>query len=260
MTPAATDADRLWPDEFYELHARAEDRHWWFIARRRILRALAARILPASRATIVDVGCGTGANIASFGGTRERYGFDPSPRAVDLAKRRFPGVRFEVGRAEDAPPGLLGRADLVLLMDVLEHIDDDAGVLRPLLDGARAGCHVLITVPAEPRLWSAHDVALGHRRRYTVETLRALWRGAPVGVRLLSPFNARLYWPIRAWRRLRAGRGPRTWPADLRLPPAPVNRLLLGVFAGEARPLSRAIDAPPPYQRGVSLIALLRRA
>src|SRR5690606_14588702 len=162
----------------------------------------------------------------------------------------------------DIDAGVLARADLVLLADVLEHVDDDAGALRWLLDALSPGAHALITVPAGPELWSAHDVALGHRRRYTPESFSALWQGARVTSRLLSPFNARLYLPIRLrrrWSRPTDRTGPDLAAVDVRTLPAPLNRLLLRAFAGEARRLAAAVDGAAPYRRGVSLIALLRR-
>jgi SAM-dependent methyltransferase len=247
-----------------EVHAEMEERHWWFAGRRMILRALAAQILAdAEHATIVDVGCGTGGNA---GALAERYrviGIDPSPLAVAHARARHPGVRFEVG----SDPELLGDdahgADLFLLMDVLEHVEDAGNLLERVVACAKPGAHVLVTVPAGMELWSEHDTALGHLRRYEPETLRPLWAALPVEVRLLSPFNARLYAPIRAarvlgrWRR-RAWGGAGT---DLARAPGPLNHLLTLVFGAESGALIDALSnhCTPAFRRGVSLVAVLRK-
>jgi hypothetical protein len=125
-----------------------------------------------------------------------------------------------------------------------------------------AGSQLLLTVPANPSLWSPHDLALAHYRRYDEARLRMIWRELPVRERLLTPFNARLY-PLvrlrRTWAKL-AGASSGSRGTDLRLPPAPLNRLLSNLFAGERAALLQALDQGSiPYRRGVSLLALLER-
>ena len=104
----------------FQLHADIEERHWWFLARRRILRNVVAQVLPPSPDTIViDVGCGTGANIAAFAGEYRCVGIDTSAEAIDLARRRFANVQFIRGFAPADLGSLIGEAGLVLMMDVL---------------------------------------------------------------------------------------------------------------------------------------------
>lgn len=239
-----------------------QDRHWWFLGRREIFRALAARLGPLSPATrVLDLGCGTGANTAAFAVDCSTVGIDPSPAAIALARERFPGVEFQVAEVRDAGERI-ERADLVLLTDVMEHVEDDVGLLRGVLARQTPGAHVLLTVPAHPELWAEHDVALGHRRRYTAESFRRLWRGTDAQPRLVSFFNTRLYPVARlfrlATRRRRASAGP--VGTDLGLPPAPVNRVLARIFAGEAGRLAGALGGTAaPYRAGLSLLAVLRR-
>ena len=88
--------------EQFELHARIEQRHWWFVARRRIMRAIVEEVArPDGRTTVVDVGCGTGANIATLTDGYRCVGIDTSEEAIELATRRFPDVRFVCGIAPD---------------------------------------------------------------------------------------------------------------------------------------------------------------
>ena len=246
----------------YALHARVEARHWWFAARRRIVRALLERVAPPGRGlAVVDIGCGTGGNLAGLADGWRCRGLDASQDALRLARELHPGL--ELARADDplARAEWLREADVVLLMDVLEHVEDDFLLLSRVLAALRPGAHALITVPADPRLWSPHDESFGHWRRYERERLRATWSGLAVSERLLSAYNARLFPLIRGVRALthRRRRAAGHSGTDFHLPPAPVNRALEELFAGESRRLLAALEGGDGYRAGVSLIALLRR-
>ncbi len=245
-----------------DLIAKVEISHWWFSGRRQIMRSVIEMIAPSGGAVIVDVGCGTGANIASLTDQRECVGIDPSEAAIEHARRRFPAVTFRHGVAPGNLGDLANRADLYLLMDVLEHVEDDQDLLAGVVGSMRVGGHLLITVPADMRLWSQHDVVSRHFRRYDLDALRDLWSGLPVTERLGSYFNHRLY-PIMRVVRAARGRGSSLDPedsSDLNIPSKPVNAVLRRIFAGERKRLIRAIDGGSPgYGRGGSLIALLRR-
>jgi SAM-dependent methyltransferase len=253
--------------DLFTLHAELEERHWWFLARRRILASLAeAVVAPDQSRLVIDVGCGTGANLASLASRYACIGVDASPEAIALARERFPETRFVLGTAPNDLGEEVARADLVLMMDVLEHLDDDRGTLSRLIAALSPGANLLITVPADPTLWSEHDVSFGHRRRYTLEGLEALWQGLPVSVRLRSHFNARLYPAAKAMRSLaaRRGRAAGRYGTDFSMPPPPLNAALTRIFAGEAGRLCAALDAtdgtrPLPYRRGLSATAILHR-
>ena len=153
--------------EQFQLHADIEDRHWWFVGRRRILCRLAAEVVPPSPdVTVIDVGCGTGGNIAAMADRYQCVGIDTSEEAIELARQRFPRVRFIAGHAPHDLGELAGRAQLFMLTDVLEHVADDYAMLSELLAAASAGSHFLLTVPADESLWSEHDESFGHYRRY----------------------------------------------------------------------------------------------
>ena len=249
-------------DAVFEVHARMELRHWWFRGRRRILHRLLHQVLePGHHAVVVDVGCGTGGNIGPLSGRYRCYGLDPEPFALDVARRRFPEVRFLEGTTRrlgelPEPP------DAILLSDVLEHIEDDRRAYLDCVAALRPGGHLLVTVPADPKLYGPHDVSHGHHRRYSRSALVALLDEAHVQVRLLSHFNHRLYPLARAVRwlgRLR-GRGVGAAGTDLRLLPEPFNGLLAALFAGEADRLAAALeDGRPGYGVGLSLLAVVRK-
>ena len=251
----------------FELHSEIERRHWWFVGRRELVQRVTDAGIPATdRNTLVDVGCGTGANVALFSGWDERVGIDTSPQAVDAATADYPDTTFLQGEAPEELGEIAGRADLFTIMDVLEHVPDDFALFSSVAAAAKPGSHLLVTVPADPRLWSPHDVSFGHYRRYTAERLAMVFEGLRLEIRLLSYFNTRLYPLIRTIRSVNERRGASAGDSqtDFFLPPDPVNDLLARVMAGEANRIVEGIDAPGPrrglpYGRGVSLIALVRR-
>ncbi|HTQ38335.1 MAG TPA: class I SAM-dependent methyltransferase [Pirellulales bacterium] len=273
--------------EQFQLHAQIEQRHWWFVARRRILRDVIRKIAPPgssplddrwrlhrrltmgeavkaieSRPMVVDIGCGTGANLAALADEYRCLGVDTSAEAVELARQRFLGVTFVCGFAPQDVKHRLNRAAVVMLTDVLEHVADDRDLLASIVDACPPGAQILITVPADMRLWSPHDEAFGHYRRYDAQSLAAVWTGLPVNPRLLSHFNSRLYPLIRGIRAMNRWRGRTSGAAntDFTLPAPPINSALEACFAGERRRLIGAIDgASAGYRRGVSLIAILQR-
>ena len=89
--------------EQFQLHAEIEERHWWFVARRRIVRQLVETVLPPNAGkTVIDVGCGTGANIAALADGYRTIGIDTSAEAIELARTRFPQTEFTCGFAPDS--------------------------------------------------------------------------------------------------------------------------------------------------------------
>lgn len=248
----------------FRLNSELELSHWWFVARRRILRQLIRQVLPADRSILlIDVGCGTGANAACLNEEYCCVGIDPCQEAIELARQRFPGTRFVCGRAPEDLGEEFRRARLVLMTDVLEHIEDDFMMFTSLLAAASPGTYFLLTVPANPALWSPHDESHGHWRRYDRRRLERLWEGVPVRPLLVSYFNARLYPVIRVVRLLNRWRGKPSGAArtDFRMPPAWLNRALDRIFAGEARRLTGVLEKRRRrgYPFGVSLVALVQR-
>jgi SAM-dependent methyltransferase len=257
--------------EQFQLHAQIEDRHWWFVARRRILRELVHKVAPPSvcalnetqkRTIVVDIGCGTGANLAALADDYRCVGIDTSAEAVALARRRFPGITFICGSAPQDVAHWLRQAAVVLLTDVLEHVEKDRELLASIVRACPPGTQILITVPADMRLWSPHDEAFGHFRRYDAETFAAVLADLPVIPRLVSYFNSRLYPLVRGTRLINRLRGRSSGEAntDFKLPSRPTNSVLEACFAGERRRLLRAVDSDGRgYRHGVSLVAILER-
>jgi 2-polyprenyl-3-methyl-5-hydroxy-6-metoxy-1,4-benzoquinol methylase len=239
----------------YELHANVEDRHWWFVARRAIVKRLLNRVLrPQPDALVIDVGCGTGANIAALSDSYRCLGLDHSQNAIDLARSKFPAVEYERQVDIAAYTTQFKTASAVLLMDVLEHVQDDFQLLSQILSLLQPGAHVLITVPADPSLWSEHDENFGHWRRYQKDRLRAVWQSKNVCCRTTTRGCTR--WSRRCARWARCGGVARTTPKRTRTTTAPAPTspcrqapLMLGCGdsskAKEMRWTATSIATPP---------------
>ena len=231
------------PEAYAELRA-VEERHWWFRGRRSLLWALLWRAggVPYP-ARVLDAGCGTGRNLVEFGALGSVAGVDPAAEAVAAARGRGVG---DVRQAplEDLPYGD-SEFDLLLATDVLEHVDDDRAALRELRRVAAPGALLLVTVPAHPWLWSAHDEALHHRRRYRRAELLDRVRGAGWDPVVVTWWNAFLLAPIALARLL--GRDSTT--------PGAASRALEALLAVEARLVRGGTDLPA----GVS-VALAAKA
>jgi SAM-dependent methyltransferase len=236
----------------FDRMAELDQHHWWFRARRRILKALIERVVqPPKDARILEVGCGTGHNLAMLKpfGRLEASELDAPARA--LASKRL-GAKVKEAKLPDLSMFERNAYDLVALLDVLEHVPDDLGSLRAIHRRLKPGGALLMTVPANPWMWSAHDAAHHHFRRYTKKQLAELFRRSGFEVQLLSYFNSLLF-PLVAVARL-VGKVTRKESADDQLPGDAVNAALERVFALEAGMIGRV---PTPF--GVSLLAVVRR-
>lgn len=240
--------------------ARVQDRHWWFAARREILRAqLKALRLPAD-AEILEVGSGTGANLALLAEFGRVTGLEMSAEAIASARARgleLPGrVTLHQGRCPDDLAGLGQRFDLVCLFDVLEHIDNDRAALAALRDCLKPGGRIVISVPAYRWLWSAHDESLHHRRRYRRSELVELCADCGLAVTTSSYFNTMLF-PLAAAGRVMDRFLGRQQSSGSAVPPAPVNAGLRLVFAFERHFLGRV---PLPFGLSILVVAHAKAA
>ena len=236
----------------FDRMAELDQHHWWFLARRRILEALIIRtVKPPRKARILEVGCGTGHNLAMLNkfGTVEASELDPSARA--LSSRRL-GRDVKEAKLPDLSMFERNAYDLVALLDVLEHVPDDLASLKAIGKRLKRGGALLLTVPATPWMWSAHDTAHHHFRRYTKKQLASLFAQAGFEIQLLSYFNSLLY-PLVAAARI-AGKITRKESADDQLPGDFVNKVLQSIFGLEAGFIGKL---PMPF--GVSLVAVVRR-
>jgi SAM-dependent methyltransferase len=235
---------------YVAVHLEEDRSHWWFRGRLAVILATLRRALPPRRVRLLELGCGSGNVLAALSEFGEAVGMDAHQDLVAAA--RAAGLDVRVGHLPDDLGVAPGWADVVLLLDVIEHVDDDVGTLCAARGGVGEGGLLVVTVPAYRWLWSGHDEVLGHRRRYTAAELRAVAERAGYEVLRVSYFNTLLFpllVAVRAWKRLRGDRGH-----DLRRPTEPINWLLERVFALERHLVPRV---PLPF--GSSLLLIGRR-
>jgi len=176
-----------------------EDVYWWFVGRRRLVEEIVQKESQkrAQPPRILDVGCGTGGTLAALAKFGEAQGIDTSDEAVRLCRER--NISASKYPVENLPFGQ-GSFDVVTILDVLEHTDDDIVSLREMRRVCRKGALLLITVPAYGFLWSEHDEALQHRRRYTAHELRNKLTISGFVVERTTYFITLLFFPILLFR------------------------------------------------------------
>ena len=240
----------------YEQFSQIEATHWWFVARREIVLAQIAQHAPrrADR-RVLDVGCGTGIMLERLTRFGSAEGLDPSDDAIAYCKQRLgddaPVQQFALTGAARLPAA---DVDVITLLDVLEHLDDDAGALRAVAGSLKEGGILVCTVPAYPFLWSGHDVLNEHKRRYTRRRLGDLVRTSGLHIEKLTYFNTLLA-PLVFLRRLMQPRSKRMAPrSDFKMRAGWLNGLLRGVFLLE-KPVLRLATAP----FGISILCVARR-
>lgn len=244
--------------------------HWWYRGRRRVIRAELDRLPLAPGGRVLDAGCGSGATMRELVRYGEVSGIELSVEAAELARSRAHGD-VRIGRLEELP-WADDTFELITCLDVIEHVPDDVVALVELARVCAPGGWLLVTVPAYQALWSAHDVANHHHRRYSRAMLRTAARQAGWELVRISSFNSLLLAPAAAVRLARrralgggaagnrasaaAGDAPTGDGAtgDLKLGPAWLNGALERPLALEARWLGRGGTLP----LGLSLLALLR--
>jgi SAM-dependent methyltransferase len=217
-----------------------EDRHWWYRERRKLVARSIRGLRPG---VALDVGAAGGGNTrvlqaAGWRAAALEYGEEG---ARVCAERGIPVLRGDATRLPLAPESL----DLVVAYDVLEHIDDDATAAKEVFELLRPGGLFLVSVPCDPRLWSAHDEAVGHVRRYTRPQLLSLLGGAGFVVDDARSWMVLLRPAVALKRRSSTG-------SDLDDPPGWLNAALGAIVALERRLPVRRLP-------GVSLFVTARR-
>jgi SAM-dependent methyltransferase len=189
----------------YPLMYEVEGSHWWFVGRRAILESFLKQIVekmrtPHSALRILDVGCGTGANLEMLGKFGAASGVDVSADALEFCRKR--GLsEVKQGLAEELPFADES-FDLVTALDVVEHLDDDVAGLKEMHRVLRKGGQTLIFVPAFMFLWGVQDDVSNHRIRYTKKQITERLRQAGFEIERVTYANFTFFAPILAGRTL----------------------------------------------------------
>lgn len=221
--------------------AALEDTHWWYRERRHLVCKGAQGLAPG---VALDIGAAGGGNtrvLRGAGWQAVAVEYDESGAAI-AASRAVPAVCGDARRLPFAD----GSADLVVAFDVLEHIVEEEDAVAEMRRVLRPGGRLLVAVPADESLWSAHDEAVGHVRRYDRAGIRNLLERGGFTVEELRAWNVLLR-PAVKWRR-RKSRG-----SDL----TEVSRSLNAVLGAVVR-AERVL--PVGQLPGVSLLAVAQRS
>jgi SAM-dependent methyltransferase len=240
-------------DEFRAL-VDHDEHHWWYRGRRRVLHAALGRLELPDRARVLDAGCGSGRTMDDLMAYGDVRGFDLNPDGVAHALGRG-HTDVRVARIEEIPFADES-FDLVTCLDVLEHIPDDRGGMTELLRVTRPGGHLVVTVPAYKFLWSSHDEANEHYRRYRRRQLRRAGEEAGWTPERSSYFNTLLLPPAAAVRLAQRVLGSeRRNRSDLQFTPRAMDTALSWPMRLEAALIGRGATLPV----GMSLLMTFRR-
>ncbi len=245
---------RMHPDAYLEM-AATEDRHWWFRGRRQILNQLIAQLQLAHGSRILELGAGTGGNLAMLAryGTVTAVERDATARAMSLRKTAMV-TDIRAGSMPDQLPLDGERFDLVCMFDVLEHVEADQETLDHSRRFLAPGGTLIVTVPAYRRLWGPHDIVLHHKRRYEKAELRAKLTLAGFTISRLSYANMFLL-PVAILMRLKERVLGQHEASGTGLPPHRVNEIFARLFGAERHLLTRMTL---PF--GLSLVAIAKAA
>jgi SAM-dependent methyltransferase len=233
----------------YQQMAELDDRHWWYRARREIIADLIRREgrLPGD-AAILEIGCGTGHNLAMLSQFGHVEGLELDDEARALSEKRL-GRKIMSSPLPELAEVPDGHYDLIGAFDVIEHIDDDQAALASIATKLKPGGTFMMTVPAHQWMWTAHDTVNHHKRRYSKRGLGRLINRSPMRLVKMGYFNSLLFPLAVAERTVSKLLGKED--ADVKLPSAPLNAALEKVFAAE-RYLVGRVPLPP----GLSLFAI----
>lgn len=259
MSSVANNVEKELPREMmqhtYAILYEVEGSHWWYIGRRRILASFVREIcsrIKDRRPKILDVGCGTGANLVMLGEFGEAHGIDVSQDALSFCRER--GLdRVRHGAAEELPYED-GTFDLVTALDVVEHLDDDAAGLREFRRVLRPDGRILLFVPAFMFLWGVQDDVSHHRRRYRLPELLKVVREAGFEIERATYANITFFLPILLVRKFMRLTGIRT-ETENNIGISAFNGLLGRVFGAESSFLRR-MNLP----FGVSALCVARKS
>jgi SAM-dependent methyltransferase len=244
-------------ESYAQHYALLEGQHWWFRARRLILRDLLAHLKWPPRPKILEIGVGPGYNLLEVYPSDARLeGAERDPALAGLAAARGPTPVFNAS-IDQLPSDVRDESyDSVTMFDVLEHIPDDAPALQIVNRKLKPAGRIILSVPAYMWLWGQQDIVNQHCRRYTLTELRRKLQAAHFSIERMTYFNTFLFLPIAAVRLIaRCRHQPHKAEGDFVYVRRPSNAVLFNLFSVE-RFFLRYVDFP----FGVSVFAVARKS
>lgn len=183
--------------------AALERVHWYYAGKREFVRAWIERVRPpAATETLLDCGAGTGQFAEEMAARCRVLVLDDHEEALRMLRTRFRAEQI-LSLAGDQVPLPAASLEYVTALDVLEHVPDDAAVVRGFARLLKPGGLAVVTVPASMALWSDWDTALHHFRRYERAQLKALFAGDEWELVHANYTNTLVFpavWLVRKWR------------------------------------------------------------
>lgn len=240
----------------YAIMNRVEDSHWWFVGRRSILESFLESIVQNLKSKtqtpkILDVGCGTGANLEMLAGFGEAEGVDVSDDALEFCKAK--NLKAHKGLAEELPFAD-GSFDIVTALDVVEHLDDDVAGLKEMHRILKKGGKTLIFVPAFMWLWGVQDDVSNHRIRYTKKQIVERLEKAGFRIERATYANITFFAPILGGRTLMKLTGIKP-ESENNINISALNGIFGKLFSAEKLWLKRA-----DFPFGVSIVVVAEKA
>ena len=185
----------------YDIEAKVESFHWWFIVRRKLLRLFLSSLDLPCGCVAVDIGCSVGSNLRILvSAGLNAIGLDRSFYALSLARKKikFPLLNGDLNNLPIRPKSV----GLIVAMDILEHLDNDISGIRSFYEALKEEGVLILTVPAFRSLWGIQDEVTGHKRRYSRQEIVSKLRQEGFKIIKSSYFNFFLFFPIFLARRL----------------------------------------------------------
>jgi len=239
----------------YRVMFELEEEYWWYRGVRVLIADLLARYSSRDGATrILDAGCGTGRLLEMFLACGDARGVDIADEAIRFCRMRdIPADRALVASLLELPfPDRY--FDLAFSLDVICNIEADVASMTEICRTLKPGGRLIAQLPAYHWLWSAHDVAVGHKYRYTRNGLRAKILQAGFQIETITYMNTALLPLVALLRFARRPAAHGNARSDLTPLPRVLNEGLARLFCAEMR---GALDRRAPF--GVSLLAVARR-
>lgn len=240
-------------NEIFQKMLKLESSHWWFVARRKIIQKAINNLDLPRNIRILDAGCGNGDNLSLLSTFGDLVAFEKNEYALKTAKSKKIGEIYKAELPDKLPNTVKTNFDLIVLLDVLEHIDDDSKSLTTVRKLMNNKGIILITVPAFQWLWSEHDVIHHHKRRYSKSELREKLDSSGFRIKYISYFNTLLF-PFALVERIGQKIFSPSNPEILELPNNKINFLLEKIFSLEAIFMNK-ISLP----FGLSLVAIAEK-
>jgi len=241
-------------DLYQELYDLEKD-YWWHVGKRSLVEKLIQKYLrPGKNRQLVDVGCGSGLMMEILKKYGEPHGVDLTEEALKFCRQR--GLKNLYQADVTKLPFKKDQVDLVIALDLIEHVADDVAAFREFHRVVKPGGIIVISVPAFKFLWSYWDDILGHERRYTARSLATAITKAGFKVEKVGYSNSLILLPTFLMRKLKSLKkiDPEEQPSDFIPTPRALNKLLTSYYALET---SAAANIRLPA--GLSVIAVARK-